>query len=456
MRARVVAPPRSGNERPTRSGAPIARRTASLVIRAAALTVLGSAVARGQSADPFDQWLASALEPLSLTGEDSNDPIPGLTQLARRATVIGLGESAHHKEELLRLRSRLTRELVESNGFRALLMETGYVEATQLDAWLSDPDASEPDFSRALPFAGDGEYEAIRSALRWLKRFNSTQPPRARVRFIGLDMSSGGGALRPPVERAWAFLDRVDGAFARESRARLSPVLDRLGSGYPSGAKQRYDSLSAVDREGLTLEIERLGARLSTRGAAFRRVSSAEEHESASQSVRIAGQTIEFMRLDGRDPANPRDQALARNAFWAMEQLPPGSRIVVWAHNAHVQKQSIDVPVMKMRAPAVSMGELLARRLGDGYAAIGTVVDQYAPDGSHADSGSVDARLARAGVPLYLVSLSAESASSATPAWLGVPRLMRFERTYIRVVPARAFDALVYVQRVSAGTVHRP
>src|SRR5829696_9642040 len=198
--------------------------------------------------DSVRQWIASRMEPVPIGEKDSSIVPAELARVVHGARVIGLGESAHHKHELQQLRFQLTRELVRRHGVRAVTMETGYADALLLERWLSDPAVSEPDLSAALPYAGDGEQEEIRAALRWLKRYNDRQPVDSRVRFIGIDMSNGGGALRPPVERVWEYLDRVDRELARASRSRLAPALEQLGSGYSRTAKQRFDSLSADER----------------------------------------------------------------------------------------------------------------------------------------------------------------------------------------------------------------
>jgi len=332
-------------------------------------------------------------------------------------------------------------------------METGYADALVLERWLGDPAAREPDLSAALPYAGDGKQEEIRAALRWLKQYNDRQPAGSRVRFIGIDMSNGGGALRPPLERAWEYLDRVDGDFARGSRGRLGPVLEGLGSGYSRTAKQRFDSLSAEERTMIVREVAALRDRLTQRHRVYVRASSSREHEQASHALEVAEQTLDFMQHDARDPSNPRDRAMASNVLWVLKTLPPNSGLIVWAHNAHVQKQPIDVPVMQMATPPPSMGVLLERQLGRGYRAIGTLVGRFLPDSSPADPASVDALFASIEAPSFFVRLSDEGAALPALAWLRAPRLMRFESLYIRVAPALAFDALVYVDRVSPGFV---
>ena len=405
---------------------------------------------RAQEAKDATRWIASHLEPLS--GGVSGPMPAGLAEIVAGARVVGLGESAHHTRELLQLRSRLTRELVERHGFRAVAMETGYADALLLDAWLRDPSVAEPDLAKALPYAGDGELEELREPLRWLRAYNATQPANRRVRFIGIDLSNGGGALRPPFDRVWEYLDRVDPAIARASRERLGPVLDRIGSGYSRTAKQRFDSLSAGEKSLLDSELASLRDRIGRRRSAHVRSSTTADHEGARHALDVAAQTLEFMRSDARDPANPRDHALASNVEWTLASLPARSKLIVWAHNAHVQKQPIDVPQMQMPSPPTSMGELLSRRFGDRYRAIGTVVDRIAPDSARAEQTSIDGLFAAVGAPAFLLNLRGVAPASSVPLWFRRTHPMRFESLYLRTAPALAFDALVYLDHATPAT----
>ena len=83
--------------------------------------------------------------------------------------------------------------------------------------------------------------------------FTTTMPgfrPGKRVRFYGIDIPHGGGAISPALDEAWRYLDRVDTSLAAASRARLSGIADRFGIGRPTTAKARYDSLDAGKPKG--------------------------------------------------------------------------------------------------------------------------------------------------------------------------------------------------------------
>jgi erythromycin esterase len=181
-----------------------------------------------------------------------------------------------------------------------------------------------------------------------------------------------------------------------------------------------------------------------------------EQFDRFRQAVVVARETLNFMQ-DPEDGSNPRDQALAANLQWVLEHTARDGKVIIWAHNAHVQKQSIEVVGAPMK-PAASMGQILADRLGDRYLSIGTTVDRLASDApgppAPAKSASVDNILANLvigsrKVPSYFVDLRQAARTGPVADWLNAPHEMRFQEMYLRITPGKAFDALFFVELAS-------
>lgn len=170
-----------------------------------------------------------------------------------------------------------------------------------------------------------------------------------------------------------------------------------------------------------------------------------------------------------------RDRAMAANVAWLLEQQPAGTRMVLWAHNAHVC-------VHDPYAVVHPLGELLRRRYGADYLAIGAVFDQgsfLAVDGSRrrtslaprtlgpAPPGDLGATLARAGLPYFLLDLrpaagdpaSGETRDAAVTDWLARRHPMRETGSIftgeaamtLQMSLSDRFDAVLFVDRVSSA-----
>jgi erythromycin esterase len=414
-----------------------------------------AAVAEDPSA-AIQHWLTTAAHPLAdVSTQDVQDMRP-MVHMIGQARVVGFGETAHQTHELQLLRLRALRALVKTGQVRVLAMEAGYVETLQLNQWLTGKSQVKPDFDAAFPFNGEGKLPELRAAIEWLHSFNETVPPAERIQFYGLDLPYGGGALRPALDYVWVCLDRVDPELARRSRASMEGALRRLGEGWPNGAKKRFEALDAGDRSALVHGISELEQAFDSQRSKYSRDLGLEEFDRFRQAVTVARQTLTFMQ-DPEDGSNPRDQALAANLQWVLEYAARNGKVIIWAHNAHVQKQSIEVVGAPMK-PAASMGQILAGRLGDQYLAVGTTVDRLASDapGSPAPAkpASVDNILANLvigsrKVPCYFVDLRQAARTGPVAGWLNAPHEMRFQEMYLRITPGKAFDALFFVEHAS-------
>ncbi|MBK9030594.1 MAG: erythromycin esterase family protein [Myxococcales bacterium] len=168
---------------------------------------------------------------------------------------------------------------------------------------------------------------------------------------------------------------------------------------------------------------------------------------------------------DGRASADVRDQAMAENIGWLLAQAPRGARMVVWAHNGHVETSGT--------FGMVPMGAHLRRALGADYLALGLVFDRgefQAIDRTDGATGmdlraftvgpapdtDVAAPFAATGHPLLAVDLRT-APSGVVADWLAAPHRMRevgsmyFGAAAVGPPPALAgrFDALIFVARTT-------
>jgi len=232
----------------------------------------------------------------------------------------------------------------------------------------------------------------------------------------------------------------------------MQVALNHLGEGWPAGAKKRFDALDTGEQVALLNGIGELEEAFDAKRSQYSLHQEPLQFERIRQAVAVAHETLSFMRHDPQDSSNPRDHALADNLRWVLQKIAQDGKVILWAHNAHVQKQSIEVAGLT-RTPAASMGEILAGRLGDQYMSIGTTVGRLANEETGRDTsakaGSVDEFFAGVGLPCYLIDLRAAPGTGPVADWLKASHDIRFQDTYLRVIPKKAFDALLFVEQAS-------
>jgi erythromycin esterase len=153
---------------------------------------------------------------------------------------------------------------------------------------------------------------------------------------------------------------------------------------------------------------------------------------------------------------------MAATVRWWLERLDPDARVVLMAHNAHIQRTPV---VYGGEFQVLPMGMHLDRQLGDDYVVVGLTsgggrtaglypAADVGPYGFRVEDaalqppepGSIEAALAAAGVGLGLADLRTARADDAAPDRI------RLDSDYLTTPVLQAFDAVVHVPESSLAT----
>lgn len=161
-----------------------------------------------------------------------------------------------------------------------------------------------------------------------------------------------------------------------------------------------------------------------------------------------------------RDAAAPasRDRSMATNVEWILEQQPPETKIVLWAHNNHVSRTGV--------RGFTPMGRHLAERYGDEMVVMGFAFHEgrytaVGPRGlttySTTDSrpGTYEWAFHRTGEPRLLLDLRRVPDGEGASAWLHDELELRsigamaVKDAFYPVPLTDAFDVLVFFDRTT-------
>lgn len=310
-----------------------------------------------------DESLIEALNrevhPLGITDPDADgDDLAPVGAALDRARVIALGEATHGTREFFRLKHRLIRRLVAERGVRLLALEANFTETLAIDEYVT--------FGRGDPReALEGIYfwtwntEEVLALLEWLRGFNEGRPLSDRVRFYGIDVQYTAG----PAERLETFCEAHEPELLETHREAFGVLTDeqldddRANTGLTGEDAAQYAAIEEL--------LDAIGAAI-------------EEHAPEDESERrllrrhhwSLEQAVGYHRdkqAEGPEAAiDRRDRAMAATVAWLLE-YESRDRIVVWAHDGHVQRSVRD----RRWGTAPSMGTRLAERFGDEYYALG-------------------------------------------------------------------------------------
>ncbi|MEV0618232.1 erythromycin esterase family protein [Nonomuraea sp. NPDC050404] len=393
------------------------------------------------------------------------DDLEPLRTLIGDARVVAIGESSHFITEFALMRHRILRFLVQRCGFTALAYEFGFSEGLTLNSWVHGAGTKE-DLARyhdvALPVG-------LAEPLRWLREHNET--PDRQADFLGVDISEGGGSLLPALQPVHDYLRQVDAETARlAERAIETAALFADASG--AGAVPKWARLGSAQQDALSAVLMRLLLRFHSmkpvyvsRGGhleydiALRRLEAACHGE---YSMRAMADLFAAKGLPGDTSA--REIYMAGSVLWHLRHSAPGTRIVLAAHNAHIQKTPI---AYGGRLTTLPMGQHLHDLLGADYFALGLTsttgqtaemsLDENARFGftvhptdlQPPEEGSIEAAFGDAGLGLSLADLSPASPNPQSP-----PDRIRLQGSYLHTPVLEAFDAVLNIPDTTVEVLH--
>jgi erythromycin esterase len=355
-----------------------------------------------------------------------------LGRLAGKARVVALGESAHGIEATLATRNEVFRHLVRDHGFTAVALETGYAESLRLAAFIDGGAGDAREVARTSFTSGFGHFAGNVSLIEWMREHNATAPAGRRLRLIGIDLSLGGPlgswATPAPVECALeAIASRQPQESARLRRQFAAEIAGPLGRQTPltPAEQERYAAFAREVAVAANASRSAVAMRCAAVAEQAGEVSRVTPPSSAGGILPSAWRALEA-----------RDLAMAANALWALEQLGPGGRLLVFAHNAHVVNEpQRGEHLRRLAQPPRSMGQ----RLREALSADLVIVAEAAPGGGGQDFG--DLLRTSLAVPRLL---DLRAAPPASGGWLLHPQRLRANVDGSAVVtPATAFDALL-------------
>ncbi|AHH97690.1 hypothetical protein GCM10010174_02040 [Kutzneria viridogrisea] len=392
--------------------------------------------------------MAPQLNATRLTTMDPDAPLDDLEplrELIDTARVVAVGESAHFVREFNHARQRLLRFLVQRCGFSVLAYEYGFSEGFAVDRWLR---GEEPELDETAVKWGAGEL------MHWLRDRD------LGVRFAGLDLPAAGGTLLPALEPVADYLREVDPQAVPMVEGALRTARE-FASGSAAAAGPAWLKLDKAVRDDLSARLGRLHQRLLAvepllveRGGQYR-FDQAVHHVLGARQTDYMFRAISEVRGGAGLTADTsaREVYLADSLDWHLAHAEPGARVVLFAHNVHIQKTPVHYGGALATLP---LGQHLARRYGSDYRAIAvTSTAEQVPDmeldpdspvgfrvevvpAAAPEPGSVEAAALAAGLGLSLSDLRHQ------PEDLVLDRI-RAQRGTVRTPLREAFDAVLTV-----------
>jgi erythromycin esterase len=397
-------------------------------------------------------WLkANAIRLASVEATDDFADLAPLKARLQDARIVGMGEATHGTREFQQFKFRMFRFLVEQLGFTVFGIEANWPESLEVNRYVLGADVD------PVPGLGFGwwQTEDMMALLRWMRQYNQDAAHARKLKFYGFDMQAPGQAESNILD----YLGRVDPGASRDA----ARAFDALGHW---AENKEYEAASPEVKRRTAESLTALLHRFDERKQEYIGHSSQADWTMARQNAVILKQAEVKLADQGERGRAARDRSMGDNVKWILDQEPPGTKMMLWAHNSHVAAAApVDSPE---RLP---MGARLRELYRDRAVSCGFVFQQggfravdMASNGvssftmGPSPGGSLDATFAALGMPLFAIDLRHLPAGKVA-GWFAAPHASRqIGGGYSEATPgvwlqrmraAQTYDVLIFVDKTT-------
>lgn len=267
------------------------------------------------------EWIQTQAVPFETTHpREDNSDLEAVRDLVGDAQVVSLGEATHGTAEFFWMKDRILRYLVEEMGFRFFMIEANYAESLAMNNYVLHGEGN-PNAALSGMYFWTWNTQEVLDMVEWMREYN-IEHPNDPVQFIGFDAQFHAGGTNV----LYDYLRVVDSERASEIY----------------GSLQCFDDGSDARTSTPLPECQQTLQDLRQEFSAKREMYSAASSESEYLLMgRVVETLIQVEQLYRERLSNWRDEAMAQNIIWLTEVYAPDSKVVLWAHNAHVQTAPI-------------------------------------------------------------------------------------------------------------------
>lgn len=264
------------------------------------------------------------------------------------ALVIGLGEDTHGTKEFFQMKHRLFKYFVEKHGFRIFGFEADMAECIYIDRFICD-NAGTIDFVMSKMHFWTWKTQEVKELILWMKQYNQSKPQNEKIHLLGVDCQIKDMNKALIIEYLQKYAPQYPGYIDR-----ILSNIDVMVSNDFAAMTEAKINLLKTQCDSVKTYFENNYAQLSAASGNF-------EFNIIKQ---LTIQTKQYIDVTTTTSFNYRDKYMAENTIWLTGLFGQNTKVVSWAHNAHVANNPI-------YSGSGSQGSYLRSDLSNKYKIIG-------------------------------------------------------------------------------------
>lgn len=405
----------------------------------------------------------------SLTSEDYSD-LAFLKPILKDKTVVSLGENFHRVAEYSSMKTRLIKYLHEELDFDVIAFESGLGDS--FAAYENAGTLSSKELMQRSIFPIWHSKETL-GLFDYIKKQRDTDKP---LYLAGYDMQFTSGYLTQFIANWISKVDKDQGKdyfnFEMQGMTDLYTVINKysMDSDNNPQAKQEIKKVKDEYEPKYKALIQFIQDNKEELAAAY-----PENPHMADIAVKTLEDRVKFIEMGMygvKESYEFRDRIMADNVEWLMKVMYPGKKVILWAHNDHLAKNTSKIATKekgKWINSFTSMGELLQKKLKDKEYVIGlymnsgkasTITTQKLFDIKPMPKGSLEHLMMQSGYKIAFADLSKHKSANKNNAWM-------FKQIYaaedgmtseiiramsMRFIPKEQYDGIIVFDKVKEPT----
>jgi erythromycin esterase len=396
---------------------------------------------KNYNSDELNSAIVNASTPIQLSTNDSllSNLDPLIAKLGNKK-IVAIGESTHGTSEFYQLREIITKRLIKEKGFNLVVLESPYDDIELLN---KDLLSSPLDSLIKKHLFSIYQTKEMKSFLQWYK----DNRLHYDIKFKGCDDSM------------WSFYELLDANLKLNNDKKLNKLLAELNSNI---TKSTNNTSEKENKIYISIYYNII--------AIEEYLKSTNRLTPTVEEILYNGKTtyINDLNIKNKKQFQSRDEIMADRVSFLAKNT--GSKIVVWAHNAHISNEIITDNEIGI------MGRDLKKEFGNDYHSIGlstlsgnySFIDEKLINGDHFYADKLkkneiqltetyfwENALATNGKSFYL-DISKLKKELKTDEILGPTKLIGYSKETkedIYQLPfLKLFDSLIFIQNTNATT----
>ena len=398
------------------------------------------------------EWLRSVIIPLKTVDMNSSEEdLAPLKDLTMNAKIVALGEVTHGSSEIYRMKDRIIKYLVEKEGFTIFSIEGCLAEAYRINKYIKDGQGDPKELIKGMQFWTWDTQEML-ELVEWMRAYNKTAVNK--ITFTGFDMQCYEESLKNIIQVAAKYpakdiddslrvlgtrllaksyhdsllfaIDKLDRKIEKfdKGKKRTELVTDTLGSLKTKKDKIRELIHTADSTDPIPVTyFEYVFPMLYEYAITY--IKDSSDRNWFMQNKIVLEQYSHYVHDSIWN--GDRDRWMAENLL-RIQKTNPQARIIVWAHNGHIQSK------------ASRMGYYVSRELKQDYLTIAFSFHEgtFSAYGKNGHStykaqtsypGTFEYYFHVCGQPIFLLDLRKIKKDNPSSRWLFHESKNRFDNT---------------------------